>query len=65
MQYIVASDSEATKQSQKQIASLPYGRLAMTEGEIATPPLREARNDREVDCHGLPTGALASMGIGF
>jgi hypothetical protein len=31
----------------------------MTEGKIATPPLREARNDRGEDCHGLPTGALA------
>ena len=30
MQYIVASDSEAAKQSQKQIATPPYGRLAMT-----------------------------------
>jgi len=34
----------------------------MTKREIATPPLWEARNDKEDkrrDCHGLPTGALA------
>jgi len=35
---------------------LPHGRLAMTEGKIATPPLREARNDRGEDCHASLTG---------
>jgi hypothetical protein len=46
--FIVIARSEARKQSCI---------------EIATPPLREARNDKKVDCHGFPSESLAMTKI--
>jgi hypothetical protein len=44
---------------------LPFGRLAMTAGEIATASLRKPRNDERFEIATPAYGGLTAMDIGF